>query len=82
MTLITRPGMNQTLQEARRIQERARMQAVAELSERRDGRDESTARLNQDFRSSRRHRGRSDMRNAAAELAERVFGNPDDEAAT
>jgi hypothetical protein len=82
MTFVTRPGMNQTLQETRRQREKARLEAVADLNQRRDGRDESIGRLTQHWRAGRRDRGRVDTRTAAKEMAERVFGNPDDEAAT
>jgi hypothetical protein len=80
MNIVTRPGMNQTLQEAKRQRERARMQAVADLVQRRDGRDESISAINQHYRQERHsQRRRLDGRAAAAELAERVFGNLDEE---
>jgi hypothetical protein len=80
MTIVIRPGMNTTLQESKRQRERARMQAVADLALRRDGRDESIGAINQHFRQQRRQvRGRLDGRVAADELARKVFGNPDDE---
>jgi hypothetical protein len=79
MTIVTRPGINQTLQEARRQREKARMEAIADLNQRRDGRDESITRLTQHWRAGRRDRGRCDGRNAAAEMAERVFGNSEEE---
>ena len=81
MTIVTRPGINQTLQEAKREREKVRMQATAELAERRDGRDESTARLNREFQAGRRGRWRADTRNAAKEVAERVFGIDEEEPA-
>jgi hypothetical protein len=83
MNIVTRPGMNQTLQEARWQKEEARQQAVADLSRRRDGRDESIGAINEHCRQQRHaQRRRLDGRAAAAELAERVYGNLDDEAAT
>ena len=80
MTIVTRPGITITLQEAKRQREKVRMQAAAELATRRDGREETTGAINEWHRQ-RRHqiRGRLDRRAAAAELAERVFGNLDEE---
>jgi len=79
MNIVTRPGFTQTLEQARREREKARMKAVADLAQRREGREESIARLNQHFQATRRGRWRPDMRGYAREVAERVFGNLDEE---
>ena len=79
MTLVTRPGITVTLQQAKREREKAKMQAAAALADRRNGADESIARLNEHFQTSRRARWRPDMRGHAREVAERVFGNLDEE---
>jgi hypothetical protein len=78
MTIVTRPGITQTLQQARREREKARMQAVAELEERRNGADESIGRLNKEFQAGRHARGRVDTRTQAREMADRVFGNEEE----
>ena len=80
MTLVTRPGFSQTLQETRRQREEARQKAIADLRQRRDGRDASIEAINQHCRQERRsQRRRLDGRTAAAEFAERVFAGQSEE---
>ena len=73
MTIVVRPGLTQTLQQARREREKARMQAAAEMAARRAGQDESITRLNEAFQEMRRSRHRTDTRTQAREKADRLF---------